>query len=92
MFYFLIEVKPSPDNPEASELGGAFVSCWIERPTLEEAESVALRMISEARWDVVTIEKRFPIDRSYYDTEKSGLEYFEQALLDKEVFVFDTHL
>src|SRR5713226_4071577 len=91
MFYFLIEAKPSPDNPEVSELGGAFVSCWIEHPTLEEAESVALKMISEARWQVVAIEERFPIDRSFYDVQSSGLQYFEQALLDKEVLVFDAY-
>lgn len=91
MFFLQFQARPKPHNPESNELAGAFVGCWIERSTLPEAEEVARSMISEAGWDVISTNLRYPVDRSSYDDKPSGLQYYEQAILDKEVLVFDSY-
>jgi hypothetical protein len=88
MFFLQFEAKPREDNPERETVGGAFVNCWIERANLDEAAAVAGRMIEEQGWNVVKAIQMEPIARALYADGQEGLQYFEQALIDKEVLVF----
>jgi hypothetical protein len=47
MFCFQFEARPKATHPNANEVGGAMVNCWIERGTLEEAESYARGSIAD---------------------------------------------
>lgn len=91
MFYFLFEGTPRRESGANEDIGGAFINCWIERPTLEEAEHVARSDIEAEGWIVGNPEEAHAVDRSTYANNPVGMEYFEQALTDKEVFVFNQY-
>lgn len=88
MFFLLFEATPRSDNPEGEEHGGAFVSCWIDRPNLAEAKRIAREMIERHGWIADEPDEAYPIDRTAYETDATGREFYEQALIDKEVIVF----
>lgn len=97
MYYLMFHTFPAATHSERESVGGAFVGCWIVRQTLVEADSVARSIISEALWEIDRREEACPISRADYENKIDGLEYYEQALVDKEVVVFyryppeDTH-
>lgn len=88
MYFIQFEVTPRHDHPKTNEIAGAVVNCWIERPTLEEAIEVAQEGIRAISWIVDEPDEAYIITRDDYDDDSPGLPYFEQALIDKEVFVF----
>ncbi len=88
MYYFLFEATPSLRHPETNEVGGAFVNCWIVANTLADAEIVARKTICDQNWIVDEPEEAFEVTRSFYDKESSSLQYYDQAVVDKEVYVF----
>jgi hypothetical protein len=87
MYYFMFEGVPSPLNPELARVGGAFIICWIDLSTLSQAEEAARQYIDEAGWKIKSIEESRIVDRHDYDDNPTGLEYFEQAVVDGGVFV-----
>jgi hypothetical protein len=84
----MFESVPAPHNPESGTLGGAFIICWVDRPTLAQAEAVARKCIEEVGWEIKSVTESNIVERADYADNPTGLEYFEQALVDKEVFVF----
>jgi hypothetical protein len=52
MYFVLFEATPRRDARTAPEAAGAYVSCWIERPTLDEAVRVARTGIEAEGWIV----------------------------------------
>jgi hypothetical protein len=88
MFHFRYEVRPKRTHSGFADYGGAMASCWIERDTFADAESVARGWIADEDWliiatefaDLITKETQLP----------NGTKYFDQAEIDKEVFVFYT--
>jgi hypothetical protein len=88
MFYFRFEARPKNTSEHAGKADGAFVNCWIQRDTPEEAESYARGAIADQDWSITGLEDSRSVTR---DTQPSdSLHYFEQAELDGEVFVFHT--
>jgi hypothetical protein len=91
MFFLQFEGTPPRLDPEWQGIGGAFISCWIERATLEEAEAVARSMIGQLRWIISEPDRACSVDREDYVHDPEGLEIFEQAIVDREVLVFDCY-
>ena len=91
MFLLLFEVTADLNHPDADHIGGAFVGCWIDRATLREAEYVARKHIAQAGWIVGEFDEAYPVDEATYPPGSVGRSQFEQALLDREVFVFHTY-
>src|SRR5688572_28167365 len=88
MFLIQFEATPRRDSTIEADAGGAFVNCWIERESREEAIAVARAMIEASGWIVGEPDEAYPVDSDTYPMGKDGREYFEQALIDKEVIVF----
>jgi len=88
MFCFQFEARPKATHPDANEVGGAMVNCWIQRDTLEQAESYARGSIADEDWNILRKEEGFVVTRETQDPK--GMQYFKQAEIDKEVFVFHT--
>ncbi len=91
MYLVEIHALPSPaavlEDPE-----GAYVNCWIEAADLGEAVCRALAEIARAGWEPEAIRHGAIITREdYAGDDDDGLEYFEQALIDKAVCVFYTY-
>jgi hypothetical protein len=89
MYFILFEGTPRRNAKTAAGAAGAFISCWIERPTLKQAIRVAREGITAQGWIVDDKpDEAYKVDAATYPPGKDGREYFEQALLDKTVWVF----
>ena len=84
IFYFQFEARPK----KPAEAGGAFINCWIDRATREEAESHARDAIANQDWSVTRLEEAVLVTRETQSAESR--QYFDQAEIDGEVFVFHT--
>ena len=89
MFYFRFATQPKSAHPDYGRVAGAYVNCWILRDTQPQAESFARASITDKDWHITDMEAAFPITRETQDPQ--GMQYFEQAEIDREVFVFHTH-
>jgi hypothetical protein len=90
MFLIQFNATPRRNVQTAPQAAGARVNCWIERSTLDEAVSAARAGIEAQGWIVNEHDEAYEVDETTYPPGKDGREYFEQALIDKEVFVFYT--
>jgi hypothetical protein len=89
MVYARIEAFPNKSSTELGHYGGALVNCWIKRDDIDEAVSIARRMIAEKGWHSEALEEARVCTREEFPEE--GREHFDQALTDEEVLVFYTH-
>jgi hypothetical protein len=90
MYFVLFEAAPRRDARTDPEAAGAFVSCWIDRPSLDEAVRVARTGIEAEGWIVDELDEVYEVDATTYPPGKEGRESFEQALIDKQVWEFHT--
>jgi hypothetical protein len=90
IFFFQFEVRPKRTHPKRDQYGGAMVNCWILRDTQSQAEAVARCWIGDDDWRVTRIEQATEMTREQQAEYPEGMEYFEQAENDGEVFVFHT--
>ena len=90
MFYFRYEVRPKQTHPKREQYGGAMVNCWVLRDTQSQAEAVARGWIGDEDWRITGVEEATPMTREQQAKHPDGMRYFEQAEIDREVFVFHT--
>jgi len=83
--------KPESNNKELNEIGGAFINCWVESKNIDQADRIARKEIDKLNWDILNHEESYEITRKDYMENKVGLQYYEQALIDKFVCVFHTY-
>jgi len=50
LFVLRIESTPLDDNPEAAEVAGGFVVCWVDEDDFRSAEIRALKEIAREGW------------------------------------------
>lgn len=87
--YFLqYESAPSPTSEDYKDTGGAFINCWIQAKSIEDAKKQAETCIKESEWIILKLEKSHPVNREFYESDDESLEYFQQAEVDGEVYVF----
>jgi hypothetical protein len=91
MFFIQFDGTPRRDARTAPHAAGGRVNCWIERETLDEAVRVARDGIVAQGWIVDEPDEAYVVDETNYPPGQDGREYFEQALIDREVFVFYTY-
>jgi hypothetical protein len=90
MFFFQFEVRPKKTNPEREQYAGAIVNGWVLRDTQSQAEAVARGWIGDEDWRIIRVEVARPITREEQAEHPQGMQYYEQAEIDREVFVFHT--
>lgn len=93
-FLISYEVSPTADNPEASELAGAFVNAWVRCSSLSDAKKLASTDIEASGWRIIAEESTNKVERSLYDQDADSEEYlafFDQAQIDGAVFVYHTY-
>lgn len=90
MFFMIYSAHPNDGSEERSKYGGAAVACWINVDNPDLARAKAQQMIREEGWTVDGLEEEYPITREMAETSE-GLEYYEQALIDRQVIVFFTY-
>ncbi len=89
IFYIQYECIPSPESEDYAEYGGAFISCWLKTNSIENAKLLAEKSIKENHWVVKKLEESYPVQSKDYDENEENLEYYQQAEIDGEVYVYD---
>ena len=90
MFFLTYLAIPTPDAKEFYESGGAYVSCWIQSGDRSAAEQRAKDLIHEYGWSVESFEEGAIVTSADYDQDDEDREFYEQALVEGEVLVFNT--
>lgn len=90
MQYLVIEAIQDSSYSHVEISGGATVGCWIKDQSEKNSRFIAKSWIREQGWIPQDILEHQVITIEDYDAEPEGREYFDQAILDEEVFVFFT--
>jgi hypothetical protein len=88
LFYLEYRVTPATSHPRAAQFGEGLACCWIDWPTLREADRAARRHISAQHWTVIEREHADRVTEADFADDPDRLAYYEQALTDREVLVF----
>jgi hypothetical protein len=81
-------VAPTNDDPDMADAKEAEVHCWIRDQTQRNAMHVAAGWIAEHGWVITELLDQRPVTRADF-TDTEYLQYFEQALTDSEVFLYE---
>lgn len=90
LFVLTVLARPHHDNQECADVGGAYVSCWLDVDSEQGATSRVAGEIRDAGWVLESIESIGVATREDYDESDPNRQYFEQALIDTVVLVFNT--
>lgn len=89
VYYFAFLASPTPDAGELADAGGAYVNCWILNEGRQPAEQRATDLIEEYGWSVEALEEHATVTSSDYAEDDEDREFYEQALVEREVLVFN---
>lgn len=90
MYFFTFLATPTPDAKEFHDAGGAYVNCWIRENDRERAQESAQGLIQDYGWEVKALEEGAVVTGSDYGADDEDREFYEQALVEGEVLVFNT--
>lgn len=85
-----VPLEGAPDGDEPDELRGATraeVHCWIKDQTHRNGLHIIAGTVAEHGWVVTEIVEQAAVTRA--DFEGEYLQYFEQALTESEVFLYE---
>ncbi len=89
MQYLQIEATTeNTDAPESEESQTGVVHCFIRDQSTTNAVYIAVGWVSSEGWDVLQILETASVTATDF-AETDLLQYYEQALVDDEVFVFE---
>ena len=90
MQYLIIDAAQDPTYAHEKQYCGANVGCWIKNQTKKNAYLIAKGWIEDHGWVTLALKDQHPVSHEDYKDKGEGRRYFEQALIDEEVFVFIT--
>lgn len=90
MFLLTYLAAPTPDAKEFQDSSGAYVSCWIQSQDRQDAEKRATELIEEYGWSVESLQEGSTVTSADYAGDDEDREFYEQALVEGEVLVFNT--
>jgi hypothetical protein len=89
VFYVQYEASPSPGSENFETAGGAFVNCWVKATSKRKACEEASAAIKESGWTILAVEEQCrEVDDGTYAGDAEGLEYYRQAVVDGECYVY----
>ncbi len=89
MNIYFVAFLARPKVLEVDGQTGAYVNCWIKSTSAKSAQFQAETGLRESGWYVETIEQSASAVEVRPETE-SGAEFYDQAKIDGEVYVFHT--
>ena len=90
MHFFTFLSQPTPNAEEFAEFEGAYVNCWILNDNRDEAQARAIELIRDYGWTVDALEDSGTVSSEDYQEGDEDREFYEQALVEGEVLVFNT--
>ncbi|HKQ49510.1 MAG TPA: hypothetical protein VJZ71_15670 [Phycisphaerae bacterium] len=91
IFFLQFEATPTRQHPETNDVAGTIADCWIDADSLDMAKEKAQELIRADGWIVGDPEYALADDRDSYEADSPHLQYYEQALIDKDVIVYHTY-
>jgi exonuclease III len=88
MYFLRYNVFPAESHPRYEILGEALVCCWIERAALEEADEVARCELQQNHWRILARDSADEVTEADFEDHDVWRSYYEQALMDKEVYQY----
>jgi len=89
MKFITYHVIPTRNFENKEKIGGAYVNCFIDSESSNYSQEVAKRQLTKLHWEIIELEELTIIDQNTVSEENKN--YYEEALIDKEVFVFYTY-
>jgi len=86
--FLQFEAERESDEDSETEPEFASVRCWISAQTRTNAVHVATGWIGDNGWRVMNLIEQCAVTRADYE-DSDERRYYEQALTDGEVFVFE---
>lgn len=87
-FQLGFSILPLPEHEGYETHGEAFAACWILHHDLQAAEGLARAALAEGHWQILELEYSEEVSSADYEQGDELLEFFEQAQVDREVYVF----
>ena len=88
MYFLTYHGQSKSESQENKDIGGAYINCWIESDDIHEADNIARQEIEQMSWNILSRDEACEINRTDYKDNDEGLRNYEQALIDKIVYVF----
>jgi len=88
MIFARYDIVPGRRHPDRDRVGISFANCWLRVRSFAEAKDLAEQNLAEQHWDILSLDEIWRIPAGHYQTEVDGLPYYQQALIDREVYVF----
>jgi len=89
MYFLTYHCKPNKESTDYNKVAGAFVNCYIESESIKQAEKISRLEILKNNWRILSLEDSYSIDSE--TISEKGRKYYDQALIDKIVFVYHTY-
>ncbi len=83
LFLIRMVAKPSPQNREAAEVGGAYANCWVDADELRVAEAKAIERIECEQWQPTKFDHWEIVSRRCYIEDPNRDETERQELLER---------
>lgn len=90
IYFISYEAAPVEGSENQKEYGGSIITGWVKADCLEKAEECYKQTIYSYGWVAQKVEKTFETSENDYKEFDEGLEYFQQAKIDDEVYVIHT--
>jgi hypothetical protein len=91
MYFIVYHAIPQPGSRNTKSIAGAYISCWIEAAYLEQADTIERQKINAINWGILERDDAYEINAATYSPESEGLEFYQQALIDKCVLRIHTY-
>lgn len=88
MFFYIYEVAPKESHPQHGMLGGAYVHCWLDLATQEEAHGLASSRLDDAGWIIRACQHQAEVGLEDYLNDEEAMDYYKQAQKAREAYVF----
>jgi hypothetical protein len=89
IYYIQYEAIPLPESGEFEECGGAYVNCWVEADSEEDASQLASTRIRERGWQIISVEEECrEISEEEATEDEENKQCYEQAVAQGECYAF----
>jgi hypothetical protein len=79
---------PGKKHQYIGRVGETHVNCWLRVRSFAEAKALAEKNIRSQHWVIISLDEIWRIPKGHFKTGSDGLPYYEQALIDRGVYVF----
>lgn len=79
MHFFRFLVRPTEENEEHGEVGGAYANCWVRDGNLETADQVIRRSLKDWGWKIEETDAFYPTSLEDSLEPEVALKHYQEA-------------